>query len=102
MGASTTWQALSVRPGYFAAAIAVAGVPDAATVAAVAKTPLWIVHGNRDETNPIRHDRAIYRPLVDAGGAVRFQEIDRLDHTVPPWLIAGDEFARWLFARRRK
>jgi dienelactone hydrolase len=101
MGASTTWQSLAQKPGRFAAAVAIAGVPNVADVAAVARTPLWIVHGNRDDSNPIRHDRAIYQPLVDAGGRVRFWEIDRLDHTPPPWLVAGDDFAQWLFAQRR-
>ena len=33
--------------------------------------------------------------------SVRFWEIDGLGHEVPPWLLAGDEFPRWLFAHRR-
>ena len=84
-----------------AAAVAVAGVPNVAQAPQVARTPLWIVHGNRDDTNPIRHDRTVFRPLVDAGGAVRFWEMDLVDHHVPPPLLAGDEFARWLFTKRR-
>jgi predicted peptidase len=101
MGASTVWQALAARPGHFAAAVAIAGVPNVAQVAEVARTPLWIVHGNRDETNPIRHDRAVFRPLLDAGGSVRFWEMDLVDHRVPPALLAGDDVARWLFTKRR-
>jgi predicted peptidase len=102
MGASTAWNAIHARPAMFAAAVPIAGVPNPAHAAAVAATPLWLVHGNRDDTNPIRHDRAVYRPLVDAGGRVRFWEIDLLGHEVPSWLLADDELPRWLFTHRRR
>ena len=53
-------------------------------------TRIWVIHGNRDETNPIRHDRHAVVPLADAGAAIRFSEIDRLGHEVPPtWLVTS-------------
>ena len=82
--------------------MAVAGVPNVTQAGLVARTPLWIVHGNRDETNPIRHDRTVFRPVIDAGGSLRFWEMDLLDHAVPPWLLANDDFARWLFTKQRR
>ena len=91
MGASTTWNLLQTRPGFFAAAVPIAGVPraDQATTAHAA-TRIWVIHGNRDETNPIRHDRRAFVPLADAGATIRFSEIDHLTHEVPPiWLTDG-------------
>ena len=91
MGASTTWNLLHARPGFFAAAVPIAGVPraDQATTAHAA-TRIWVIHGNRDETNPIRHDRRVFVPLADAGAMIRFSEIDHLTHEVPPiWLTDG-------------
>ena len=99
MGASTAWNLLYDRPGFFAAAVPVAGVPDPRRAAAVGKTRVWVIHGNRDEVNPVRHDRATYVPLVDRATPVRFWEIDRLGHEVPAWLLASDAFAEWLWAR---
>ena len=52
-----------------------------------------MIHGNRDETNPIRHDRRAFVPLADAGATIRFSEIDHLDHEVPP--VVALPTARW-------
>ncbi len=91
MGASTTWNLLHARPGLFSAAIPIAGVPRADQASSVRPTTrIWVIHGNRDETNPIRHDRRAFVPLADAGATIRFSEVDRLDHDVPPtWLAEG-------------
>jgi poly(3-hydroxybutyrate) depolymerase len=91
MGASTTWNLLHARPGFFGAAIPIAGVPRADQATSVRPpTRIWVIHGNRDETNPIRHDRHAFVPLADAGATIRFSEIDHLAHDVPPtWLVEG-------------
>jgi predicted peptidase len=102
MGASTTYAALALRPDLFAAAIPVAGVPDPARAAAVARTPVWIIHGNSDEENPIGPDRAFYPVLAAMPGArVTFWEMDAGEHRVPADLLASDAFARWLWAHRK-
>ena len=98
MGASTTWNLLYDRPGLFAAAIPVAGVPNPSRAASVGKTRIWTLHGNRDEVNPGRHARRTYRPLVDARVPVRFWEMDLQGHEVPPWLLVDDAFAAWLWS----
>lgn len=99
MGASTVFAALGMRPGLFAAAIPIAGVPDRAHVRETARTPLWIIHGNSDEANPIEPDREVY-PVLSAvpGARVRFWEYDGGEHRVPVDLLASDAFARWLWA----
>ncbi|HEX6373338.1 MAG TPA: alpha/beta hydrolase-fold protein [Longimicrobium sp.] len=102
MGASTTFAALALRPELFAAAIPVAGVPNPAQAAAVARTPVWIIHGNSDEENPIGPDRAFFPVLRAVPGArVTFWEMDAGEHRVPAHLLASDAFARWLWAHRK-
>ena len=103
MGASATWNLLHARPGFFSAAIPIAGVPRADQAASVRRgTRIWVIHGNRDETNPIRHDRHAYLPIADAGAAIRFSEVDRLAHEVPPaWLVEG-RFADFLLRPPRQ
>lgn len=103
MGASTTWNALALRPDLFAAAVPIAGVPPAPTEAGrIARTPLWVVHGTADTANPIGPDRERVGQLRQVAGAeVRFWEVDGLWHAVPPRLLAGTELMEWLFAHRR-
>ena len=49
-----------------------------------------MIHGNRDEHVPIRHDRRAFVPLADAGATIRFSEVDHLAHEVPSnWLTDG-------------
>jgi predicted peptidase len=103
MGASTTWNALLLRPNVFAAAIPVAGIPPARdTAARFNGTSLLIVHGSRDIVNPIAADRAMYAALRAVPDAkVRFREYEGLDHQVPPDMLASNWWREWLFAQRR-
>ncbi len=102
MGASTVWNAINLRPTLFAAAIPIAGVPNPAHRDGVARTPLWIIHGNADTANPIEQDRAMYALLRAVPGAqVQFSEFDQGVHQVPPMLATSDAFAAWLFRHRR-
>ena len=91
MGASTAWNLLHARPGFFSAAVPIAGVPRADQATTVhAATRIWVIHGNRDENVPIRHDRRAFVPLADAGATIRFSEVDHLAHEVPSnWLTDG-------------
>lgn len=102
MGSSTTWNALRLRPDLFAAAVPIAGVPNPAYAETVARTPVWVVHGNADTANPIGPDREMVDLLARQPGAeVRFWEVDGLYHAVPTRLLAGDELMTWLFAHER-
>jgi poly(3-hydroxybutyrate) depolymerase len=102
MGASTVYAALGLRPELFAAAVPVAGVPDRAQAERVAQTPLWIIHGNSDEENPIGPDRAFYPVLAAVPGArATFWEYDAGEHRVPVDLLSTDAVARWLWAHHK-
>jgi predicted peptidase len=100
MGASTTWNALVLRPELFAAGVAFGGVPTALPLPP-ALPPLWLVHGGRDETNPIGPTSAAFERLRASGARVRFWEYAGLGHVVPPDLLSGEELPGWLFAHRR-
>lgn len=101
MGASTALNALYLRPGFFAATIAIGGVPNAAHAADVARTPVWLIHGDRDEANRIDHVRPFYERLRGMNAPVNFWEFGDTGHVVPPRLQAGRQFAEWLFRHHR-
>lgn len=101
MGASATWSALALSPRMFAAAVAVAGMPDPRTAARIAGIPVWMIHGNRDDENPFAGDELMYRALVRRGARrVRFWELDGVGHEVPARIFASESLPRWLFSQR--
>jgi predicted peptidase len=98
MGASSTINALYLRPGLFAAAIAVSGIPSFTKLPSLKQTPIWLIHGNSDTENPISSDSLFYRQLRSQHGRhVTFWEIDRLEHDIYPGLYTGEGIPRWLF-----
>jgi predicted esterase len=103
MGGSAVWDALTLRPELFAAAVPIAGVPPPRDEAShIARIPILIVHGTRDTENPIDPDRAMYAALRSAGARrVRFREYEGLDHNVPPDMFLGTRWREWLFAQQR-
>lgn len=103
MGASAAWHAVTGRPGLFAAAVPFSGVaPERALAPGLAATPIFMVHGNADTTNSIASDRLMYAALQRAGGAVRFREVEGLDHNVPLDMLAATDWRTWLFGQRRR
>jgi predicted peptidase len=102
MGGSAVWDALTLRPELFAAAVPIAGVPPPRDVAPRITIPILIVHGTRDTENPIDPDRAMYAALRSARARrVRFREYEGLDHNIPPDMILGTWWREWLFAQQR-
>lgn len=103
MGGSAVWNALTLRPELFAAAVPIAGIPPPRDVAPrITRIPILIVHGTRDTENPIAPDRAMYAALRSAGSRrVRFREYEELDHNVPPDMFLGMWWREWLFAQQR-
>jgi predicted peptidase len=104
MGASGAWNALTLRPNLFAAAVPISGVaPDRKFANVIAQTPVMIVHGNADNDNPIASDRAMFAALSALpNAAVQFKEYDGLNHTVPADMVFGTTWREWMFAQRRK
>ncbi|MDB5456432.1 MAG: hypothetical protein JWP92_2017 [Caulobacter sp.] len=103
MGGSAALNALLPRPDRFAAAVAFSPVPPDRDMAGVlAHTPILLVHGARDDENPIEPDRAMFAALKAAGGRARFIEYDTLDHRVPPDMLVGADWRRWLLAQKRR
>jgi predicted peptidase len=104
MGASGAWNALTLRPNLFAAAVPISGVaPDRKFANVIANTPVMIVHGNADNDNPIASDRAMFAALsASPNASVQFKEYDGLNHTVPADMVFATGWREWMFAQQRK
>ena len=103
MGGSTTWLAAIARPGLFAAAVPIGAVaPDRGLAGELTALPLLVLHGDRDDENPIGSDRDMVAAIRSAGGRqARLREYAGLAHQPPGDLIPGHWWRDWLFAQRR-
>lgn len=101
MGGSTAQHLLSQKPDWFAAMIAIAGVPDISNLQNVKKKPVWLIHGKKDDENPFAGSEKLFEQLKGNTKA-RFTIYENLDHnniTFP--LLSTDELAKWLFKWRK-
>jgi predicted peptidase len=88
---------------YPAIAPAAAGDPYAAVAKSVGPLPIWLVHGDADQTVSIEESRHMFAALKAAGDDVHLTELPGLDHnaTWDPG-YQNPDIAAWLFAQRRR
>ncbi|MFN0254324.1 carboxylesterase family protein [Pedobacter ureilyticus] len=97
MGGSTVQHLLSQKPNWFAAMIAVAGVPDVSSLQNIKNKPIWLIHGRKDDENPFNGSDKLFKQLKGNKKA-RFTIYENLDHnTITFPLLDTDELAKWLF-----
>ena len=101
LGGYGTWDLVSRYPGYFAAALPVCGGCDPRKAEAVAKTPLWIFHGERDGNVPNRMDRAMVSRLWELEAPVRYMEYPDSGHGIWSRVYSDDAVMKWFFSRVR-
>jgi predicted peptidase len=103
MGGSSVMNALALRPGMFAAAVSIAGVPNPETATIISRKSLWIIHGNNDSENALEGDQLMYQALLRAGAKrVRFWEFEGVGHEAPARLFGSDELPEWIFSQRNR
>jgi predicted peptidase len=101
MGGSSAMHAISLRPGMFAAAVSIAGMPNPEMAARISRKALWIMHGDNDRENDFEGDRLMYQALMRAGARrVRFWEFEGVGHEAPARLFGTGELAEWIFRQR--
>jgi len=100
MGASTTINALSLRPDLFAAGVSFAGIPQFDRIAVLKNKPIWLIHGNKDTDNTIESDLQFFEELK-SNPKILFWELEGIGHEniiSAPFL--GDAIPKWLFSKK--
>jgi len=100
-GGYGTWNAVTQRPGVFAAAIPLCGGGDPKTAGRIATMPLWVFHGRRDTVVPVMESREMIEAIKKAGGDPRYTEYDRLGHDIWKRAFKEPDIVSWLFAQHR-
>jgi predicted peptidase len=99
MGGSSALNVLSLRPGMFAAAISISGIPEMERAYTLTNTPIWLIHGNADDENPFGSDSLFYKELLSLGARhSRFWEIDNWSHDIYYQLYTTKAMPKWLFS----
>lgn len=101
MGGAGTWNMITCRPQFFAAAVICCGSlsPDDGTGSV--ETPLWNFHGDSDKTVPVAISRDRIAARRNAGGQPLYTEYAGVDHNVWEWAFTEPELVKWLFGQRR-
>jgi predicted peptidase len=103
MGGEGVFKLLAESPDRFSGGVAVAGYTVDEGASEMAKTPLWIVHSENDNTAPYSAVATIYQSIRDAGGTkAELMTYTDLDH-VPTLETARSDpkYLRWLLQQRR-
>lgn len=101
MGGFGTFGAIGGRPDLFAASAPVCGGYDPEKAGKIAKLPIWIFHGAKDTTVPVKRSQEMVDALKKAGGEPIYTEFPNVAHNA--WTPAYDDpkLWEWLFKQRR-
>lgn len=101
MGGAGTWNVITNRPQFFAAAVICCGSVSTEDGTGSIETPLWNFHGDSDQTVPVSLSRDRMAARRKAGGHPLYTEYAGVDHNVYEWAFTEPELPTWLFAQRR-
>lgn len=101
MGGFGTWDAVTRKAGYFAAAVPVCGGADVNTANFYRDVALWFFHGAKDGAVSVEYSRLMHDALEKAKIPHRYTEYPEAGHACWDRVYADEEMLGWLFAARR-
>jgi predicted peptidase len=119
MGGAGTWYIAYRHPSRFAALVAICarvrpsatttdpvvpagdGEPFATLAARIKHLPIWVVHGDADQTVPVDESRGIVAALKTLNVPVRYSELAGVGHNSWDAAYRSEELTDWLFAQKR-
>jgi predicted peptidase len=101
MGGFGTWNVIEEYPGLFAAAFPICGGGDPKKADRIARLPLWVFHGAKDDTVPPQLSRDMVKAIQQAGGHPGYSEFPDTGHD--SWTNAFEEprLLAWVFAQKK-
>ena len=107
-GGSGVWDTLKTWPECFAAGVPMSGMTEAAGLAPIARVPLWVFHGAKDNDTDVETgyggamvgSRAIVRDLRAIGGEPRYTEYPTGMHPIWHHAYSTPELLPWLLNQR--
>jgi predicted peptidase len=102
MGGYGTWALAAAHPERFAAIAPICGGGSPADAKKLKNLPIWVFHGGKDTTVPVRRSEEMVQALKELGSSVKFTIYPEAGHD--SWTQAYDnpELYRWLLEQKRK
>jgi predicted peptidase len=101
MGGAGVWHMIARRPGYFAAAVPVCGLPDLSDAPLMNGIPIWSFTGELDPIEPAAQQRRWIDEVRKAGGSPIYTEYRGVEHDSFMWAYTEPALIEWLFAQHR-
>lgn len=101
MGGYGTWDAISRRPGVFAAAIPICGGADVAQAPNLTGVAIWAFHGSKDGSVPVFRSRSMMSALWNAGADAHYWEYPDAPHDVWSRTYRNADVLKWFFAQTK-
>ena len=101
MGGWGTWDAITRRPNFFAAAVPICGGGDPSQAKDITEVNIWAWHGENDSVIDVYKSQQMVGAINSRNGNVRYTEIKGRGHD--SWLDVWNnkELWEWLFSQRR-
>ncbi len=101
MGGYGTWALAAAHPEKFAAIAPICGGGNTNDAAKLARLPIWVFHGGKDNTVPLKRSEEMVEAIKAAGGNPKFTVYPEAGHD--SWTATYDnpEFWKWLLAQKR-
>lgn len=102
LGGEGSFDIITRRPHFFAAAVPICGIADTGKVDLMKSTPVWIFHGDSDDINPVDYSRNIVKALRQKGANPIYTEYVGVKHD--SWTRAYQEpkLLDWIFSQKLK
>ncbi len=103
MGGYGTFDLLSRRPEWFAAAVPICGGGNTGLAERYAPhTSLWVFHGEEDNVVPAELSRNMVKAIEEAGGDIKYTEYKGVGHNSWDPAFAEEDLLPWIFDQKRK
>lgn len=102
MGGYGTWDLVSRKPEWFAAAMPVCGGADVRQAWKFRNVPTWTHHGDKDGVVPFARSRRMTAALWKLGCPVKYTEYPNVGHGSWTPAYGNRKNLEWLFAQKRK
>lgn len=101
MGGFGTWALAAAHPERFAAIVPICGGGNTADAAKLAKLPIWVFHGEKDNTVPIERSKEMVAAIKAAGGNPKFTYYPEAGHDSWTETYNNPELYKWLLEQKR-
>lgn len=102
MGGYATWSVLERYSDVFAAGVPICGWGDSSKGSVLAKIPIWIYHGDADNTVSHYCSQEMYNAIKSAGGSmVHFTTLNGVGHNAWDYALSDRDMFCWMFAQNK-